>query len=221
MAMDGERVQDILHRGLGRAGRAVGQWCELLRPRGLSDPLDGGNLVLRLQAAFSAPGGRFARPVAHGGVLWHGIFDAAYTRVGDYLRQRESRPGARDGGVWFIAAQQPLSPVLCVRASRVVDVLRAAGPGLPGIGGYGGTAAPAVVMAGWPAGVLAGGGGGGLAGLPDEVAGAGWTVLLPAPGGVVLRPGDLLRDDLGRQGVVAGAELSALGWRLRVRQEAG
>lgn len=219
--MDAGRVQDNLHRGLGRAGRVVGQWCDVLRPRGGIDPLAGGNRVLRLQAAFSSPDGRFARPAGHGQVFWHGIFDAAYTRVGDYLRRPESRAGARDGGVWFIAAQQHLLPVLCARATRVVDFMRAQGPGLPGIGGYGGAGPVVELLRGWPAAVVpAGSGGAGAGGLPGEAAVAGWTVMLPAPGGVVLRAGDTMRDDLGRAGVVARAELSEQGWRLLVRQAA-
>ena len=45
-----------------------------------------------------------------------------------------------------------------------------------------------------------------------------WTVLLPAFPGVVLRPADLMTDDLGRTAVVAAAELTDLGWRLSVKQ---
>jgi hypothetical protein len=50
------------------------------------------------------------------------------------------------------------------------------------------------------------------------VPGGGWLVLLPAVAGVVLREGDLVRDDLGRSGVIAQAELSEPGWRLIVRR---
>ena len=43
-------------------------------------------------------------------------------------------------------------------------------------------------------------------------------MLLPAFPGVVLLPADLMTDDLGRSAVVSAAELTALGWRLTVKQ---
>ena len=195
--MEAARAQDAVYRGLGRAGRAVGEWCEVFRPDGPLLPLASRCRVLRMPAAFSAPDGRFARPVGHGQVYWHGVFDAAYTKVGDYIRRG-------DGAVWFIAAQQALMPVLCVRASPVVEVRRQAGPERPGLAPYGGLVAGGaeVLLRGWPAGVVAASGASAL--------------LLPALSGVVLRPGDLVDDDLGRGGVIAQAELSELGWRLLV-----
>ena len=80
----------------------------------------------------------------------------------------------------------------------------------------------------WPASVLAAGVGG-RGPLPSDAPGVhggsgGWAVLLPAVcvagAPVVLRPGDLLHDDLARTGVIASAELTDLGWRLHVRQAA-
>ena len=215
--MDAERVQDSVHRGLGRAGRVVGHWCEVFRPQGPECPLDGANLVLRMQAAFSAPGGKFARAQGIGQAYWEGVFDAAYTRVGDYLRRRETRPGEGDGGVWFIAAQQKLHPVLCVQANRVIDLLRAPTPRLPGLAAYGGReGGEEVRLRGWPVAMLpAGTGGAEDAGLPER-GGGGWTVLLPACG-VAPRAGDVVRDDLGTRAAVAQADLQGAVWRLRLR----
>ncbi len=212
--MDAARVQDAVHRGLGRAGLVVGAWCEVFRPDGAEAPLAARHLVLRMKAAFSAPDGRFGRPVPHGQLYWHGVFDAAYTRVGDYIRRE-------DGAVWFVAAQQALHPVLCVRASRVVDVVRPDAPEQPGLAPYGGGEGARVLLRAWPAGIVAGGGAGAAeAGLPDALPAGGWTVLLPAVAGVALRPGDAVRDETGRLGVIAQAELSEPGWRLIVRRAA-
>jgi hypothetical protein len=62
--------------------------------------------------------------------------------------------------------------------------------------------------------IVAGGGAGAAeAGLPDALPAGGWTVLLPAVAGVALRPGDAVRDEAGRLGVIAQAELSELAWR--------
>lgn len=214
--MDAHRVQDAVHRGLGRAGLVVGEWCELFRPQGNEAPLAAARRVLRLMAAFTAPDGRFARPPTHGQVYWHGVFDAAYTRPGDYIRRQ-------DGAVWFVAAQPSLHPVLCVRANRVIDVRRPVHAAGPGLAAYGGGAQAEPVLRAWPASMLRAGGGAGGAGpgaaaLPEAGMGGGWTVLLPVSAGGLLREGDRLTDDLGRSGVIAQAELSEPGWRLAVRR---
>lgn len=210
--MQAGRVQDAIYRGLGRAGLVVGDWCELFRPEGGEGPLAATRRVLRLMAAFTAPDGRFTKPPTHGQVYWHGLFDAAYSRPGDYIRRA-------DGAVWFVAAQPALHPVLCVRANRVIDVLRPVQAVGPGLAAYGGAGVPVVVLRGWPASMVRGGGAGlGEAELPEAMQGGGWSVLLPALPGVVLREGDRVADDLGRIGVIAQAELSEPGWRLAVRR---
>jgi hypothetical protein len=45
-----------------------------------------------------------------------------------------------------------------------------------------------------------------------------WTILLPAFGQVILRTGDFISDDIGRNAVVAAAELTDLGWRITAQQ---
>ena len=210
--MQAGRVQDAVYRGLGRAGLVVGDWCELFRPEGGAAPLAAARRVLRLMAAFTAPDGRFAKPPTHGQAYWHGLFDAAYTRPGDFLRRA-------DGAVWFVAAQPALHPVLCVRANRVIDVVRPVHAAGPGLAPYGGGAVPEAVLSAWPVCMVRTGGSGlGEATLPEALASGSWTVLLPAVPGVVLREGDRVQDDLGRLGVVAQAELSEPGWRLLVRR---
>ena len=211
--MDPARLTDRVHRGLNAAARAVGADTDAYRPSGASDPLAPTNRFLRLRAAFSASDGRFAHPNSYGQALWYGIFDAAYTRPGDYLTQAD--------GVWFIAAQQRLLPVLCVETNRVVSFFRAAAPSSRGVNKYGGstTTNNRPLLTNWPASVLgASGRGQPTADLPGDTSVPYWTVLLPAVPGVVLLPSDLMSDDLGRNAVVSGAELTELGWRVTVRQ---
>ncbi len=127
--------------------------------------------------------------------------------------------------MFFIASQPRLGPVLCVKANRVLSFSRPVGPAAAGVNRYGGvlSGASAPLLTDWPASVLATRIGGRGA-LPADAPGVdgnagGWVVLLPAAGpGLVLRPGDLAYDDLGRAGVLGSAELSDLGWRLHVRQ---
>lgn len=178
------------------------------------DPLAFDNRFLRLHATFTGVRGEFTRTNLYGNSLWHGVFDAAYTRPGDYLVQ--------DEGTWFIASQHRLQPVLCVKADRVISFNRPVVPSATGSTTYGGITATNVMplMVNWPASIItASNGGRPFGNLPtDNSAVPYWTVLLPVWGGVVLRPTDLMADDLGRNAVVMAAELTELGWRLTVKQ---
>ncbi len=212
MAQD--RIEDRIRWGMNVAARAAGASFDAYRPSGVMNPLDPTNRYLRLHALFTGMMGKFLRPEGYGEALVHGIFDAAYTQVGDYLVQE-------GGGSWFIASQEPMLPVLCVRTSRVVSLARAIAPSTTGVNAYGGVTAATTtpLLTDWPASVMgAAGGGQPEAGLPSDSTVPYWTVLLPAFPGVVLLPADLLTDDLGRSAVVSAAELTALGWRLTVKQ---
>jgi hypothetical protein len=44
-----------------------------------------------------------------------------------------------------------------------------------------------------------------------------WNVLIPSVVGVVLSPGDIMTDDLGRTGVINSSELTNLGWRISAK----
>jgi hypothetical protein len=206
-------LQDRISRGLGAAARAIGGTTEAYRPSCMRDPLDQTNRFLRLQAAFSAPDGRFLHPNGYGSALWYGVFDSAYTRAGDYLVQQ--------GATWFIAAQQPLLPPLCVKATRVVSFMRPVAPSAVGPNGYAGVneAELCPLLTRWPASVLgASGSGRPESDLPADTSVPYWTTLLPAFSEVVLRPSDLMRDDWGRTAVVSAAELTELGRRLTLKQ---
>ena len=113
----------------------------------------------------------------------------------------------QDGTAWFIASQEPMLPVLCVRSNRVVSFARAAAPITTGVNNYGGVTATTTttLLTEWPASVLgASGGGHPEAELPSDSTVPYWTVLLPAFPGVTILPADLMSDDLGRNAVVFG-----------------
>lgn len=211
--MDSVRLEDRMRWGLNVAARAIGTTTSAYRPRGAESPLAAQNRFLRLQAAFSGLDGKFVRPNGYGNALWCGVFDAAYTLPGDYLVQHDA--------TWFIAAQQKLLPVLCVRTNRIISFTRPAAQTSTGVNTYGGVTAANVtpLMSNWPASVLVESREGrSLADLPNDTSVSYWTVLLPACPGVVLQTADLMSDDLGHNGVVATTELTDLGWRLAVRQ---
>ena len=213
--MDESCLQDRISWGLNVAARSIGTPTDAYRPSDASEPLRPTNRFLRLRAAFRNVHGGFERPNTYDHPLWTGIFYSSYTRVGDYLVQQS--------GTWFIAAQQTLMPVLCVRADRIVSFARPAAQTASGVNTYGGVTAATntPLLTNWPASVRTAS----LAGipsanLPGDSSVSHWTVLLPAQPDVVLLVADLMTDDLGRNAVVSSAELTDLGWRLTVKQAA-
>jgi hypothetical protein len=213
--MNGAELQDRLQRAAGRTAAIAGQTCDLFRPNGPIDPLAPANRILRLPAAFLPLGGGFRRPVSQSQSLWEGLFDSAYTKPGDILRR------SGDGAIFFIATQQPLLPVLCVRALRLVTITRPTTANLAGLNIYGGVVAAtdATVAAAWPASMTSQGSQGtSQTNLAAEIAAGTWQVLLPSSLELELRTTDRVTDDRGRVGVIASAETTELGTTLTVRQ---
>ena len=210
--MNPDHIKDRISWAYNIAARAIGRPADAFRARGTHAPLAQANRYLRLHAAFSTSAGNFSRSQVYGSGLYTGYFDTAYTKVGDYLVQ-----GPR---TFFIAEQDELLPTLCVRTNSTVSVRRPALPATIGMSGYGGgQSSDTVLMTAWPASALGiGGGGQSRSGLPGEGSVPGWSVLLPAPAGVILLVADIVSDDQGRQGVITAAELTHLGWRLTVKQ---
>lgn len=209
-------LSEKVWRGLGVAARMTGQKTDAYRPNGPDDPLQPANRFLQLPASFSRPRQRSVRAGGYGEAFWEGVFDATYTRPGDYL------VGA-DGGIWFVAAQLPMQAALCVRTLRRLSFTRPSGPVRAGANGYGGVArgTASAVLSNWPAAMTTPGAAGQMelataTTLPQVT----WSVLLPPLEWLALLPGDSMTDDLGRAGVVTAAECTELGWRLTVRQSA-
>lgn len=209
---------------MGSAARVIGVTCDAYRPAGVADPLRPANRFLRLPAAFNAEDPKFLGAPDYGKPVWYGVFDSAYTRPGDYLVE------VGTARTWFVAAQPHLLPIVCVLTNRVVSICRPIGPGLPGATGYGGVNRQSLepLLSNWPASLLAGGvGEREPARLPGDVRVGGYRVLIPVSAATaraqngalpdLLRVDDLMSDDLGRNYVVASAELTELGWRLEVK----
>ena len=204
-------MQDRISRAMGAAARAAGFAHDAFRTDATEVPLAPDNRFLRLHALFNARDPRFGAASAYGKPAWYGVFDTAYTRPGDYL--------VGPGGTFFIAAQEHLLPALCILTNAVVSVTRAGGGGGPGVQAYGGgqfAGATVPVLSGWPASVLAAGGGG-RAVLPADGRPGSWAILLP-PGPFAVRTSDTVRDESGRAFVVDTAERSSLGTRIGATQ---
>jgi hypothetical protein len=209
--MDANRLQDRIYWGLNRVANILGYKTDAYRPRDTSCPLERINRYLQLNAAFSRADGNFGQPVGYGVAIWRGYFDASYTRVGDYLVQGKS--------IWFIAAQQNLAPVLCVKTNRILSVTRQVVP-ITGVS-YGSASPNSTVniISQWPASLIGTESGEkSPAQLPTDTAMPIWIGLLPAVHGQTLQPSDIVTDENGTSGVIVSAESTDLGWRLSIRQ---
>jgi hypothetical protein len=205
--MDSAALQDRISKGMGAAARQFGAMFTLYRPRGPSQPIGRHSRVMELPAAFRAAGSSAPRAPVYGQPLWQGIFDASYTRAGDYLVGRDE--------TYFVASQKPALPVQCVLTNRTVTIVRPL-PAAPG--GYSGLyeSPGESVILGWPASLLETAGH--AAGVQaNETRYGSWFLLLPEMPAIP-QVADVVTDDRGGTYVVGAAEQSNLGWRLLVRQ---
>jgi hypothetical protein len=210
--MNARKLQDRQYLGLGMSATRIGHLADAFRPAGPFHPLDRKNRFLRLPASFVSTLGRFDQTNSYGDVLWSGIFDGSYTRAGDYL--------VVESGMFFIASQLPLLPILCVKTNRVISIAQPTMQTSVACNSYGGYTAGGSItlMDEWPASVLGENRAGrSSADLPTDQLIPYWEVLVPAPDCVLLTPGDIITDDLGRTAVIAGSEQTNLGWRISAK----
>jgi hypothetical protein len=209
--MDANHLQDRVYWGLNRIANIMGRETDAYRSTGPVNPIERSNRYLRLLAAFSRADGNFAQSVSYGAALWRGHFDASYSRVGDYLVQ--------DDKIWFIAAQQSLLPVLCVKTNHVISIARQTVPTTGSSSDPVNASSMTTIISQWPASLL----GTGTEGkppthLPGDTIIPNVIALLPSIHGQIVQPTDIITDENGSNSIVVAAELSDLGWRLNIRQ---
>ncbi|WP_376960111.1 hypothetical protein ABNQ39_20585 [Azospirillum sp. A26] len=195
--MDGTKLQAKVYGGYAKAAQRIGLPFDVYRPSDATDPLATGNKVVTALPAHFTADGNYTKPNTYGQATWQAMVDGSQVAVGDYL--------TGDPGTFFIAAKQPLLPILAVGCNRTVSLTQ------------GGTSPVAV---GWPASILVESPRGDLP--LEDVAGnpanPSWRVLLPAVTSVQIDVADLLTDELLRQYIINSAELTDLGWRISAVQ---
>lgn len=208
-------IQSKINRGLGIAASKLGAAFDLYRPSSANQPISSGNLIRTILADFDVKATYSYDAVSlHKNPYFYGLFDGSQTQPYDYLVNGTT--------IYFVAAQPPVRPILCIGCNRVLSFAAAASETQVGEGPYGGRTVGTDVAfaADWPASVLQGTRGEStLERLPQDTRAPWWDILLPAIPGVVLSMGDFLTDDLGRRYVISSAELSNLGWRLTVGEQ--
>ena len=215
--MDGARLQAKLWAGYGKAALRIGTLHTVYRPgTSVSNPLIQANIVTQIPAVFAIHTAQFTfdKPSDYKDNLFHGLFDATLCQPGDYL--------VGSDGTYFITAFDAIKPTLCVQCSPVLALHRPAQASGIGLGAYSGEvlATEQILFSGFPGGQV-------LRSQADRVervtpadTGSGsYEILLPVIGsGIVPRPSDILSDQLGRRYAVKTAEVSELGWRIRVNE---
>jgi hypothetical protein len=208
---DGTSVQAKIWHGYAKAAQKIGLTFAHYRPQMASDPISVPNMLPALPASFS-PDGTYKKPSGYAKPVWQCVADGSQIAVGDYLV---------GGSTYFIAAVQPLLPILAVECNRTLTLSRPASADFVGSGGYSGNtkATEVTLMDAWPASVLQGTKGEkNDVSLPGDTRNPWWVVLMPQFSGTVIESGDFLTDDLNRRYVVSSAELTDLGWRLTAQQ---
>ena len=212
--MDAAKLQGKVYAGYAKAAKRIGYDTDVFRPDGASDPLNVANKIATIPASFNAEDMKYGKPNKYGKPTWYCVVDGRETQVGDYLQN------AHDG-IFFIAAQQTILPVLVVSCNAVATFYRPQQMNDVGALGYGGNtlAEETAIMTDWPCSILQGSKGEKAdAVLPGDTKSAWWSILVPEAVGVLLRSADIIRDTHGRRFVISSAELTDLGWRLSCAQ---
>jgi len=201
LKVDGATLQAKVWSGQGKAAQRIGLPFDVYRPGNVlptdtTNPLAPYNKVTTLPANFTANGG-YTKPNTYGQATWQGMLDGTKVKVGDYL---DGTPGT-----FFIAALQPLLPILAVGCNRIVSLTQ-------------GGSNPIAV--GWPASILVESPRGNepIEDIAGNPATPHWWMLLPAVRGMTFDVADLVTDDLFRNYFITSAEQTDLGWRISMMQ---
>jgi hypothetical protein len=211
--MDAAKAQALVYKGYAQVAKRIGNAFTLYRPTSVN--MSAATIVAtNVLASLNAEDMTYARPNKYGKPTWFAVMDGRFTQVGDYL--------VGETGTYFIAAQQPLLPILVVECNRTLSFARPQTQAQFGaVANYeGNTPANETALAsGWPASVLQGTKGEkNEVGLPGDVRNPWWAILLPAIPGVTFQTGDLVSDDIGRRYVLSSVELTDLGYRCTAQQ---
>jgi hypothetical protein len=208
--MDGALLQSKVYAGYAKAAAKIGLTFSQYRPTTGTAALAAGNKLGTLPVSFNAQDFGYSKPSKYGNAVWYCLADGTQLAPGDYLEG--------NGATYFIAAMQPLLPILAVKCNRVVTLYRPQQQTGVGAVGYGGNTAgnQTVIASGFPASILQGSKGEkGEVNLPGDVRSPWWILLLPnLPGALYLRTDDIVIDDFGRRYTLSSVEQTELGWRM-------
>ena len=199
-------IQQKIYSGYGKAAVRIGKTATQYRPMSAMAPLA---IAIGTLPVSMTQNSEYSKFNTYGKSVWTSVHDGSLTLPGDYL--------ITEDGTWFIAAQQPMLPIMAVQCNRTLEVLRVTQSSNYGAVGYSGDTASTetAIMQAWPASILQGTKGEkNPAALPGDERIPWWVILVPLFPGIIIRNGDIITDDLGRRYVVSSPELTDLGWRI-------
>jgi hypothetical protein len=202
--VDQASIQSKIWGGYASAAKRLGADFQFYRP-GATFP--GAPLFTR-PVSLNAEDMKYGKPNKYAKPTWYALADGTGLQAGDYLVGPQ--------GTFFVAALQPLLPILVVECNRTATLSRVQAQTYVGAGGYGGMTGnnETAYASGVPCSILQGTKGEkNDAGLPGDTRLPWWQILMPAQAGTV-EYGDLIVDDLGRRYVVSSPELTDLGYRI-------
>lgn len=167
-----------------------------------------GNYLFTLKVSLNAEDMKYGKPNKYGKATWYALVDGTNLEVGHYFIGPQ--------GTFFVAAMQPLLPILVVECNRVVSIFRPQAQTVDGIAPYGGNTADnqTLLVAGRPCSILQGTKGEKAdASLPGDTRSPWWAILMPEAA-VDIRMDDIIVDDRGIRYVASSVELSDLGYRI-------
>lgn len=209
--MNGATVQARIWKGYAKSASVLGFSCQFYRPT----PWDGspwtgnflGTSTSTLPVSLNAEDMKYGKPNKYGKATWYALVDGTSLQAGDYFIGPQ--------GTFFIAALQPLLPILAVSCNRTVSIYRPQTQTGVGAQPYGGNTASnqVLLVSGVPCSILQGTKGEkSEANLPGDTRSPWWSILMPGLGRVM--PDDIIIDDLEQRYVVSSPEQSDLGLRI-------
>lgn len=198
-------IQAHIWHGDGKAAQKLGASYQFYRPSAGHYP---GTATSILPVSLNAEDMKYGKPNKYGKATWYALVDGTSLAVGDYFIGPQ--------GTFFIAAMQPLLPILVVECNRTITISRPAAQSGKGAQPYSGMteANEEPIATGVPCSILQGTKGEKNAtDLPGDVRSPWWTILFPASVGRVMLA-DLIIDDLGQRYVVSSSEITDLGYRI-------
>lgn len=210
--MDGATLQAKVYTGYAKAALRLGLSFNHYRSSSAINPISGSYLLGSILMSANI-NWAYDKASKYGNAIFQLLLDGNLTQVGDYLIGAKS--------TFFIAAMQPLLPILGVQCNQVFTIKRPTQPTGVGQVGYGGyqDSTATIIYEGCPACVLEGTKGeANQFNLPNDIRMPWWKILMPYLGGIKLLTGDIITDANGLQYELSSCELTDMGWRLTATQ---
>lgn len=218
--MDGPGINEKIRYGYAKAAEKLGQDFQLYRSATPIEPLNSGNLVGTIKAVMSQDW-TWMKANRPGNAIWYCCIDGQAVSAplsaqeGDYLV---------GDGTFFVLSKQYQLPIQTMECNRVLDIIRATQPKTAGPQPYGAYIQQdddtvETIMTQMPASVLkTGSQASAPSRLPTDTEEPKWIIQLPNIGGVNIRVGDFIIDDIAENYVVTTNEETEFGWRLVAQQ---